>query len=75
MEPDMASRLDAVPQKRVVGMVATTAGEAASRRRALEIAVQPFNNAAGEGAGLGLRTRQAAVELGDAEGGVVVLRL
>ncbi len=48
------------------GHVAATAAEAAAGRRAHRIAVQPFGDAAGEGAGLGLRARQPAIELGDA---------
>jgi hypothetical protein len=40
--------------------------QARRRRRALRIAVQPFNNAAGRCLGLGLRTRQSAIELNDA---------
>jgi len=66
MQPGMAGRLDAKGQERIMAMIATVAGETAPRWRAHEVAVQPFNNAAGEGAGLGPGARQAAIELGDA---------
>jgi DDE domain len=44
---------------------AIAAAETAPRWRAYGIAVQPFRHAAGEGAGLGLSTRQTAVEFVD----------
>jgi hypothetical protein len=49
-----------------MAMIATVAGETAPWWRAHDVAVQPFNNAASKGLGLGLRTWQAAIELGDA---------
>jgi hypothetical protein len=52
-------------QQRIVRTLAAAAGETASGRRALEVTVQPFDDAAGKCAGFGFRAREAAVELGD----------
>ena len=57
MQPDVAGWLDAVRQQGVMGTVGATAGEAAAGRGALEGAVQPFDEAAFESQGLGLRAR------------------
>jgi hypothetical protein len=67
MQPDMAGRFGTVWQQMVVGVLATTAAEAATRWGADRIAVQPFDHAAGEGSCLGLRPRQSTVELGNDE--------
>jgi hypothetical protein len=65
MTPSLVSRaddrFDAVEKQSVTRMIAPAAGEAARGRRAHEIAVQPFDDAAGEGAGLGFRARQSAI--------------
>ena len=66
MQPDVAGGFDAVGQQRIVDVFTIAASETAPCRRAFRIAVQPFNNATGKGLGLGLRTRQSAIELNDA---------
>jgi len=66
MQPGMAGRLDAMGKQRVVRIMAVAAGEAASGRRAHEVAVQPFGNAAGEGTRFGFAPRQLGLRLGDA---------
>ena len=66
MQPGMAGRFGAERQQRVMGVFGLAAAEAAPGRRAHRIAVQPFGDAAGEGASLGLVARQPAVELGNA---------
>ena len=72
MQPGMAGLFGAVWQQVVVGVPAATAGDAATRRGADRIAVQPFDNAAFEGACLGLRTRQSAIEFDNANAFVKV---
>jgi hypothetical protein len=47
-----------------MGMLAASAAGTVPRPRAHGNAVEPFNDAAGEGAGLGLLARQPAIELG-----------
>lgn len=74
MQPDMAGWLDAVRQQSVMGAFATSAGEAPAGRRALEVAVQPFDDAAFESQGLRVWARQPAVELCDA-GALIEMRL
>ena len=54
MQPGMAGRLEAMGEQRVVRIMAVAAGKAASGWRAHEVAVQPFDYAAGEGEALGL---------------------
>lgn len=54
-----------------MGTIGATASEAAAGRRALEGAVQPFDHAAFESQGLGLRARQPTIELGDARALIV----
>ena len=66
MQPRMAGLFGAERQQLVVGAVACTATAAAAGRRPNRIAVEPLGHAAGEGAGLGGRARQPAIELGDA---------
>ena len=66
MQPDVAGGFGAVGQQRIVGVFTIAASETAPGRRAFRIAVQPFDDAAGKGLGLGLRTRQSAIELDDA---------
>ena len=66
MQPGLAGGFDAVGQQRIVGVFTIAASETAPGRRAPRIVVQPFGDAAGEGLGLGLRTRQSAIELDDA---------
>src|SRR5208282_540265 len=66
MLPGMSDAFDAEGHRRIMAMITATAAEAAPRRRAHGVAVQPFSNATGEGASLGLGTRQPAVEFGDA---------
>ena len=66
MQPGMAGLVRAERQQGVVRVVASTAAKAAAGWRAHRIAVEPFGDATGEGAGLGLIAWQAAVELGNA---------
>ena len=66
MQPGVAGLFSTVWQQVVVGVPAVTAGDAATRRGADRIAVQPFDNAAFEGSRLGLRTRQSAIEFDNA---------
>ena len=77
MQPSSANRLDAKRQYRIIRMIVAAAGEASSGLRAREIAVHPLDDAAIEGASLGLWARQAALTLGDrgplVEKGVPVL--
>ena len=70
MQPDVAGLFGAERQPRVVGAFASISAGTTAGRRAHRIAVQPLGYAAGEGAGLGFRARQTAIELGDA--GVLV---
>ena len=65
MQPDFAVGCDAVGQQRIVGVFTIAASETASGRRVCRIAVQPFDNAAGDGLDLGICTRQPAVKLND----------
>ena len=65
MQPGMAGRFGTVWQQRVVGVLATTAAEAATRRGADRIAIQPFDHAAFKCTSLSLSPRQSAVELGN----------
>ena len=62
----MAVRLDPEGEQPFMAMIAAATGETTLRCRPHGIAVQPFGDAAGEGAGLGLGAQQTAVELGDA---------
>ena len=66
MQPDMAGWVDAVRQQGVMGAITTSAGEAPAGRRALEIAVQPFDDAAFESQCLCVWAWQPAIKLGDA---------
>src|SRR5262249_35284774 len=66
MQPYVAVGFDAVGQQRIVGVFTIAASETPPCRRAFRIAVQPFADAAVEGLGLCLRTRQPAIELDDA---------
>src|SRR5215204_5936610 len=65
MQPGMAGLFRAERQQLVVGVFAATAAEAPAWRRLNQLPVEPFGNAAGEGASLGFFTRQPAIELGD----------
>ena len=64
MQPDLAVGFGAVGQQRIVGVFTIGASETAPGRRAFGIAVQPFDDATGKGLGLGLGTRQSAIEPG-----------
>ena len=66
MQPGVAGGLGSERHQRVVRVLGPAAAEAAIGRRAHRIAVEPFGDAAREGAGFGLFARQPAVELGDA---------
>ena len=67
MQPGMPGRLDAEGQQRVMSVIgAATAAETAPGQRLRGIAIQPFHRAAGEGASLGLGTRQPTIELSNA---------
>src|SRR4051812_28895918 len=63
MQPSMVGLFAAEWQQFVLGLFTSTAAEAAARRRARRIAVQPFGDAAGEGAGFG--GREPTLEVGD----------
>src|SRR5215207_2471844 len=58
MQPGLASLFRAERQQLVVGMFAPTAAEAPAWRRLHQLPVEPFGNAAGEGASLGFFPRQ-----------------
>ena len=73
MQPGMAGLFGAERQQLVVGVFAPTAAETAAGRRACRIAVEPFDDAAIEGADLGLIARQPAIELGE-PGALVEIR-
>jgi hypothetical protein len=64
MQPSTAKRLDTKRQYRIMRMIVAAAGEAPSGRRAHKIAVHPVDDAAIEGASLGLWAGQAAATLG-----------
>ena len=67
MQPDVAGRLRCRRAAADRGRRSTIAASetAAGRASRAGVAVQPFDNAAFEGACLGLRTRQSTVELGN----------
>jgi hypothetical protein len=60
MKPQMGDALDAEREQHVIGILGPPAFQAAVRRRANRITVQPFGDAASEGPRLGLGTWQAA---------------
>ena len=57
---------DAVGQERIVDVLTSATGKAASGRRPRRIVVQPFDDAASKGLCLGLRTQLSTIELDDA---------
>jgi hypothetical protein len=73
MQPGMAGLFGAERQQLVVGVVACTAAEAAAGRRPNGIAVEPLDDAAGEGAGLGGRMVVVVVGLPGRAGSQAVL--
>ena len=62
MQPGMAGLYGAVWQQLVVGVLASTAAEAAAGRGADRIPVQPFDNGAVEGSRLRLPTWQSTID-------------
>jgi hypothetical protein len=65
MKPGVAQRLGPERKQRFLVLTNCTAGETAASRRAYEVAVQPFSDAAIEGAGFSLGARQTPIKFCD----------